>query len=47
LSPVISLILGSLWLNEEILILQIIGSALILIGAYFIYGIKSERKIEI
>jgi len=44
ISPVISLLLGILWLNETIMIAQIIGSALILTGAYFIYGIKSERK---
>ncbi|MDP2926046.1 MAG: DMT family transporter [Nanoarchaeota archaeon] len=46
IAPVISLILGFLWLNEQVFILQIIGSILILIGAFVIARIKSERKIE-
>jgi drug/metabolite transporter (DMT)-like permease len=44
IAPVISLVLGFVWLGEEILILQLIGSALILIGAYFIARTKSERR---
>lgn len=46
LAPVISLILGVVWLNEQILILQLIGSALILIGGYFIIKSKSEKRVE-
>jgi len=45
LSPVISLFLGSFWLGEEILLLQAIGSALILVGAYFVIKLKSEKRI--
>jgi drug/metabolite transporter (DMT)-like permease len=47
LAPVISLVLGFVWLNEQVLILQLIGSFLILIGAYFVARTKSERKISI
>lgn len=46
LAPVISLVLGFLWLNEQIFILQLIGSTLILVGAYFISKTKSERRIN-
>ncbi len=42
LAPVISLILGVLALNEPVPIDQLMGSALILIGAYFVVKIKSE-----
>jgi len=42
LAPVISLILGVVALNEPVPIDQLIGSILILIGAYFIVKIKSE-----
>ncbi len=42
LSPVISLILGVLILNEPVPIDQLMGSTLILIGAYFVVKIKSE-----
>ena len=42
LAPVISLILGVLWLGEPVPALQLFGSALILIGAYFVVGIKSR-----
>jgi len=41
-APVISLILGVLWLGEPAPALQLFGSALILIGAYFVVGIKSR-----
>jgi len=46
LAPVISLILGAVWLNEQIFMLQLFGSALILAGAYIITRIKSERRIQ-
>ena len=42
LAPVISLFLGIVWLGEPVPLLQLLGSALILIGAYFISKIKSE-----
>ncbi len=42
ISPVISLILGIIWFSEPAPILQLIGSALILIGAAFVVKIKSE-----
>jgi len=42
LAPVISLIVGMSWLNEPLPVLQLAGSALILIGAYFVIGIKSR-----
>jgi len=44
LAPVISLGLGFIWLNEQIFVLQIIGSLLILIGTYFVARTKSEKK---
>ncbi len=44
ISPVISLLLGFFWLNEEIFLLQLAGSILILIGAYIMLGIKSEKR---
>ena len=40
LSPVITLLLGIIFLGEPAPIIQLIGSALILIGAYFIVTIK-------
>jgi len=46
LAPVVSLILGVLWLKESISISQLIGSGLILIGAYFIILVKSEKRIK-
>jgi len=46
ISPVISLILGIAFLGEQALIIPLIGSALILIGAYVMIGIKSERRVE-
>ncbi|GBE19597.1 MAG TPA: DMT family transporter [Candidatus Pacearchaeota archaeon] len=45
IAPVISLVLGFIWLNEQIFILQLIGSALILVGAYIVIKTKSERRI--
>ncbi len=42
LSPVISLILGVIIFGEPVPMLQLIGSALILIGAAFVVRIKSE-----
>jgi drug/metabolite transporter (DMT)-like permease len=44
LAPVISLILGFVWLNEKILLLQIIGSLLILVGAFIVARAKSEKR---
>ncbi len=46
IAPVISLALGVLWLKEEVLILQLIGSLLILIGAFIVIRIKSEKRVE-
>jgi len=42
LAPVVSLVVGALWLGEPTPAVQLLGSALILIGAYFVSGIKSE-----
>lgn len=42
LSPVISLIMGSSFLNEPFPSTQLIGSALILIGVYLVSNVKSE-----
>jgi drug/metabolite transporter (DMT)-like permease len=42
LAPVVSLVVGVLWLGEPAPNLQLIGSALIMIGAYFVVGIKSR-----
>jgi len=44
LSPVISLVAGYYFLHEPIFSLQIVGSALILVGAYHILKVKSERR---
>jgi drug/metabolite transporter (DMT)-like permease len=44
LAPVISLVLGMLWLNEKVFLIQILGSLLILIGALFIVRVKSEKR---
>ncbi|MGD9276055.1 MAG: DMT family transporter [Candidatus Pacearchaeota archaeon] len=46
LAPVVSLIFGVLWLKESVSILQLIGSILILFGAYIIVTIKSEKRIK-
>ncbi len=42
LAPVVSIVAGVLWLGEPAPNLQLIGSALILIGAYFVVKIKSR-----
>lgn len=42
LAPVVSLVLGAWWLGEPFPDVQLLGSALILIGAYFVVGIKSR-----
>lgn len=42
IAPVVSLVLGILWLGEPVPAVQLLGSALILIGAYFVVGIKSR-----
>ncbi|NIO22548.1 MAG: EamA family transporter [Candidatus Aenigmarchaeota archaeon] len=42
IAPVVSLVVGVLWLGEPAPNLQLMGSALILIGAYFVVGIKSR-----
>jgi len=42
LTPIISLILGILIFNEPTPVLQLLGSALILIGAYIVVKIRSE-----
>lgn len=44
LAPVVSLFFGVLWLGEAVSPTQLIGSALILLGAYLIILVKSERK---
>ncbi len=44
LAPVISLVLGAVWLNEQVFALQLVGSMLILIGTYFVARTKSERR---
>jgi drug/metabolite transporter (DMT)-like permease len=41
LAPVISLVLGMAMLGEPVPNIQILGSILILIGSYFVIGIKS------
>lgn len=44
LSPIITLILGRIFLGEPMPALQLIGSVIILIGAYFVAGVKSELE---
>jgi drug/metabolite transporter (DMT)-like permease len=46
LAPVISLVLGMLWLNEQVFVLQLIGSLLILIGGFFIIRSRSEKRVK-
>jgi len=46
LAPVITLVLGMVWLNEKVFILQLIGSFLILLGGFFVAGSKSESRIK-
>jgi drug/metabolite transporter (DMT)-like permease len=45
LAPVISLVLGFIWLNEKVLLLQLIGSLLILVGAFIVARTKSQKRI--
>ena len=45
LAPVISLVLGFAWLGEEVFVLQIVGSILILAGAFVVARMKSEKRI--
>jgi len=42
LAPVVSLVLGVVVLGEAAPLVQLIGSALILMGAYFVVNIRSE-----
>lgn len=44
LAPVISLALGIIFLGETVLMLQLIGSALILIGAFIVARTRSEKR---
>lgn len=44
LSPAISLLVGTLFLGEPVPLIQIIGSMLILIGAYYLSNTKSESS---
>ena len=44
LAPVVSLAIGVIWLQEPIPAVQLLGSALILIGAYFVANIRSELQ---
>lgn len=46
ISPVISLILAVVWLGEQVLVTQLIGSILILVGAYLVIRTKSERRLD-
>lgn len=45
-APIISLILGFMWLGEQVSNIQLLGSLLILIGAFVIIRIKSEKRLE-
>ena len=45
IAPLISLILGHIWLRERIFELQLLGSTLVLIGAFLILRTKSEKRI--
>jgi len=42
ISPIITMLLGSTFLSEPTTVIHILGSLIILIGAYFISNIKSE-----
>ena len=44
LAPVISLMLGYAWLGESVYFLQIVGSVLILGGAFVMARSKSEKR---
>lgn len=45
ISPTISLSLGYHWLGETVLIPQLFGSIIILVGAYLVLKVKSERRV--
>ncbi|MBR9689615.1 MAG: DMT family transporter [Candidatus Altiarchaeota archaeon] len=45
-SPIVSLVLGMVFLSEQILPMQIIGSTLILVGLYYLSKTKSERMLS-
>jgi len=47
LAPIVSLIVGVVFLKESVPFLQLIGSAMILIGAYLVSGVKSEFREKI
>jgi len=47
LAPVVSLVLGMVWLGEQVFVLQLIGSLLILIGAFFVVRVRSEREVGV
>ncbi len=44
LAPVVSLLIGVMLLGEPAPLIQLAGSALILAGAYFMAGLKSEQR---
>jgi drug/metabolite transporter (DMT)-like permease len=44
IAPVVSVIVGNMWLREPLPAAQLFGSALILIGAYFVASIRSEMQ---
>jgi drug/metabolite transporter (DMT)-like permease len=44
IAPVVSVIVGNVWLHEPLPAAQLLGGALILIGAYFVAGMKSETQ---
>ncbi len=44
LAPVVSLLIGVMFLGEPAPLMQLVGSAIILTGAYLIAGMKSEQK---
>ncbi len=44
IAPVITLVLGMIYLDENVTVLQLVGSLLILIGGFFIARVKSEKR---
>ena len=44
LAPVVSLIIGVMWFGEPVPLIQLLGSAFILIGAYFTARVKSAFR---
>ena len=44
ISPVVSLVVGNVWLKEPLPAVQLMGCMLILVGAYFVAGLKSETQ---